>query len=198
MPDDDIAAEWDAQAVRFDDEPDHGLGDPAVRAAWLELMTSVLPAAPARVADLGCGTGTLSALLAERGHVVRGVDLSPAMIRRAEAKSASVEPRPSFVCADAAAPPLEVGTFDVVLCRHVLWALPDPVAALHRWVELLVPGGRLVLIEGRWSTGAGLTAEQVERLVGAVATVTSLRHLPEPALWGKEIDDERFVLVAQA
>lgn len=47
------------------------------------------------------------------------------------------------------------GTFDVVLGRHVRWALPDATAALDCWMALLKPGGWLVLIEGFWHTGAG-------------------------------------------
>ena len=54
---------WDAQAEAFDEEPDHGLHDPVVRAAWQSLLRSLMPPIPSRVADLGCGTGTLSLLL---------------------------------------------------------------------------------------------------------------------------------------
>jgi SAM-dependent methyltransferase len=39
-----------------------------------EIVTGVLPPAPATVADLGCGTGTLSLLLAEQGYAVDGED----------------------------------------------------------------------------------------------------------------------------
>jgi len=39
-------AAWDAQAADFDAEPDHGLTDPAVRAAWRELLTPLLPPTP--------------------------------------------------------------------------------------------------------------------------------------------------------
>ena len=41
-----------------------------------------------RVADLGCGTATLSLLLAEAGYGVDGVDFSPAMVELARAKVA--------------------------------------------------------------------------------------------------------------
>jgi SAM-dependent methyltransferase len=189
---DDIAL-WDAEAEAFDEAADHGLRDPAVRAAWRSLLVSLVPAPPARVADLGCGTGTLSLLLADEGHAVDGVDFSPAMVTRARAKG---EGRRDvrFVVGDAAAPALDRAAYDVVLCRHVLWALPDPAAALRRWVDLLAPGGRLVLVEGRWFNGAGLSAAETVRLVEATGRPAELTLLSEPVYWGREITDERYVV----
>ena len=70
-----------------------------------------------------------------------------------------------FFEADAFDPPLSEAAYDVVLCRHVLWAMPDPGVALRRWLRLMTPTGRLVLIEGQWSNGAGLSAEQTVELV---------------------------------
>ena len=78
---------WDAEAAACDEEPDHGLRDPVVRDAWQSLLRSVVPPIPCRVADLGCGTGSLSLLLVEDGHEVDGVDFSPEMLRRADAKA---------------------------------------------------------------------------------------------------------------
>ena len=69
--------QWDREAETFDAAADHGLSDPACRAAWRSLLLEHLPPAPARVADLGCGTGTLALLLAEEGYEVTGVDFSP-------------------------------------------------------------------------------------------------------------------------
>jgi ubiquinone/menaquinone biosynthesis C-methylase UbiE len=181
---------WDAEAASFDDEPDHGLRDPLVRDAWRSLMRSVLPPIPARVADLGCGTGTLALLLTEEGYDVTGVDVSPEMVSRARAKVPGVE----FVEADASAPPLDPASYDVVLSRHVLWAMPDPAAALSRWQDLLSPGGRLVLVEGSWSTGAGLTGAETVALVQGLGRAATLRPLPEAAYWGREITDERYAV----
>ena len=184
---------WDREAASFDDEPDHGLADPTTRAAWRTLLLGVLPAAPARVADLGCGTGTLTRLLTGEGYVVDGLDLSPEMISRARAKV----PQATFVVGDASDPALEPATYDVVLCRHVLWAMQDPEAAVARWVELLTPGGSIVLVEGRWGTGAGLTAVEAERLVRTVRTEVRVAPMPDAVYWGKEIEDERYLLVSQ-
>jgi SAM-dependent methyltransferase len=192
-----VAAAWDAEAAAFDEEPDHGLHDPEVRRAWRALLAEALPPAPARVADLGCGTGSLAVLLAEDGHAVHGVDVSAAMVDRAHAKASAAGVEVRLAQGDAAHPPLDPGQFDVVLSRHVLWALPDPVAGLARWIDLLAPGGRLVLIEGRWFTGAGLDAKTCERLVRAQGRAAVVHPLTDPAYWGRMIDDERYLLVSR-
>ncbi len=188
---------WDAEAATFDDEPDHGMADPSTRAAWRDLLTGHLPPAPARLADLGSGTGTLSVLLADAGFVVDGVDFSPEMVTRARRKAAGCA-GVEFVVADAGAPPLAAGTYDAVLCRHVLWALPDPADALRRWVDLLRPEGILLLVEGSWHTGAGLTAARTEELLAEVGRDATTYRLEEEVLWGGPISDERYLVVSRA
>jgi SAM-dependent methyltransferase len=194
---DEARALWDAEALTFDEAPDHGLADPVTRAAWRGLLLAHLPPAPARVADLGCGTGTLSVLLAAEGYDVHGVDLSPEMVDRACTKAAaSPDLSVCFVVGDASEPDLPIGTFDVVLSRHVLWALPDPAAGLGRWCDLLAPGGRLLLVEGRWFNGAGLAAADTQALVTGAGRTCDVRPLTEAAYWGREIDDERYLVVS--
>lgn len=188
----DVERFWDEQAGRFDEEPDHGLRDPEVFACWRELLLATLPPPPARVADLGCGTGSITALLAAEGYDVHGVDLSGAMVAAAEAKLAAAGLRARLHRGDAAFPQWEPASFDVVLARHVLWALPDPAAVLARWTGLLRPGGSLVLVEGCWFTGAGITATRARELVrGRV----SIRPLTDARLWGRAVTDERYLLV---
>ncbi|MFH9662795.1 class I SAM-dependent methyltransferase [Streptomyces sp. NPDC017248] len=189
--------DWDARAAGFDDEPDHGLRDPEVRAAWAGRLRAWLPAPPAHVLDLGCGTGSLALLAAEQGHRVTAVDRSPAMTERARAKLAG---HPAEVLrGDAGAPPVGGRRFDAVLVRHVLWALPDPAGALRHWRELLRPGGRFVLVEGVWGTLApvGIPADRLTALLEPLVREARVERLSgDSALWGKEVDDERYAVVA--
>jgi SAM-dependent methyltransferase len=187
---------WDAEADRFDDEPDHGLRDPHVRDAWAVRLRGWLPEAPADVLDLGCGTGSLALLAAEAGHRVTAVDSSTKMAARAREKLAGTRAR--VLVGDAARPPVGPDRFDVVLVRHVLWMLPDPAVVLRHWAALLRPGGRLVLIEGRWGTisPVGIEAAALAELaapLGGRLLIEQLGH--DAALWGREVDDERYAAV---
>ncbi|MEO3748325.1 class I SAM-dependent methyltransferase [Plantactinospora sp. B5E13] len=188
---------WDAHAASFDDEADHGLSDPAVRRAWRQLLLPVLPAAPATIVDFGCGTGSLSVLLAEAGHDVHAVDNAPRMLDLARQKATNTGVAVTFLHADAAHPPFAPSSFDVVLARHVLWALTEPDVVLARWISLLRPHGRLVFVEGHWSTGAGLTAEHCRSLVSRHRQQVDVQLLDDPELWGAKIIDERYLLVSQ-
>ncbi len=189
--------DWNSEAARYDDDPDHGLRDPAVRAAWESLLLPLLPPRPVRVADLGCGTGSLSVLLAEAGHEVSGLDRSEPMLAAAAAKAAAAGLPIRFDRGDAAAPPYAAGSLDVVLVRHVLWAVPDPDAALAAWVGLLAPSGRLILVEGHWHTGGGLRAETTRSLVLRHRQEAEVTMLTDEALWGGPVNDERYLLVSR-
>ncbi|MEU6909964.1 class I SAM-dependent methyltransferase [Streptomyces coeruleorubidus] len=189
--------DWDARAAGFDEEPDHGLRDPEVRRAWAARLRSWLPGRAGDVLDLGCGTGSLSLLASEQGHRVTGVDLSPAMVTLARQKLAGRDA--VFLIGDAAAPPVGEQRFDTVLVRHVLWALPDPGRALRHWAGLLRPGGRLVLVEGVWGTAGpvGIPAERLTGLLAPIAGQVRVEQLSgDPLLWGGEVTDERYAVVA--
>ncbi|WP_370970195.1 class I SAM-dependent methyltransferase [Amycolatopsis sp. cg9] len=188
---------WDAEAASFDDQPDHGLRDPSTRAAWSDLLLPLMPTAPATVVDLGCGTGSLAVLLAQAGYAVDGVDLSSRMLAVAKEKAEAAGVSLGLHEGDASNPSCSPGAYDVVLARHVLWAMPDPAAALGSWVRLLKPGGRLVLVEGRWFTGAGVSADECERLVRARREDATVTPLDDPTLWGGPIEDERYLLVSR-
>ncbi|MFK4112631.1 class I SAM-dependent methyltransferase [Streptomyces sp. NPDC002176] len=190
--------DWDAQAPVFDDEPDHGLRAPEIRAAWADRLRGWLPGQPSDVLDLGCGTGSLALLAAEQGHRVTGVDASPAMVERARAKLAGRDAR--VLRGDAAVPPVVEQGYDVILVRHVLWTLPDPAEVLRHWRTLLRPGGRFVLVEGVWGTvtPAGIPVDRLTGLLAPLAGRIRVEPLSDdPLLWGKSVSDERYAVVAE-
>ncbi|MFE2729294.1 class I SAM-dependent methyltransferase [Kitasatospora sp. NPDC059327] len=210
-----IAEYWDAAASTFDDEPDHGLRVERTRAAWTRLLRAWVPSGPVDVLDVGCGTGSLSLVLAEAGHRVTGVDLAPRMVERAGEKLSAAGLSGRFLVGDAAVPPTGGEAFDVVLSRHLVWTLPDPEAALREWANRLRPGGRLVLVEGRWResgrsgvpyvAGAqslpwngGVGADDLAAVVRPLAAVVRIEPLSGDAdLWGGPVTDERYALIAQ-
>lgn len=203
---DEIKAFWDDYAAHYDEAPDHGLRDVDTRAAWKDILRTWLPSRPSDVADLACGTGSLTSLTAELGHHVLAFDLSPEMVARAKAKTALYGAAVTVAQADVSEPPLQRQSLDAVLSRHILWTLPDPQLALRRWMGALRPGGRLVLVEGRWDippTGqmpwaGGVTADQLRETLEPMADGIRVVPLLDPVLWGSEINDERYLLVATA
>jgi len=188
---------WNAEAATFDDQPDHGLRVPEVLAAWTTLLRQALPSSQIQLLDIGCGTGSLSLILAELDCAVTGIDLSPEMIALAEAKAKLAQRTIQFQVMDAAFPRFPAHHFDMIVCRHLLWALPEISQVLDRWVRLLKPGGRLLLIEGFWHTGAGLHAQQILDALPTALIQVSVQNLSDQAaLWGGRVNDERYMIVA--
>jgi SAM-dependent methyltransferase len=158
---------WDLDAETYDHSPTHGGSEPVEAAVWRGILLRHLPPPGSRVLDAGAGTGAMALLLVELGHDVTALDLSPEMLGRlrekAEARGLSIR----TVVAPATEPP--PGPFDAVVERHLLWTVPDPVAALRAW-RRVVPEGRLVSYEGIFggqdplSRARGWMAEGVRRL----------------------------------
>lgn len=145
-----VRQHWDWRAADFDNEASHGLLNESQSHSWRRLIKQVAGHTVLDVLDLGCGTGFLSLLLAELGHRVTGIDFAEAMLGIARSKAAARGLQVDFRYGDAEAPDLPVGSFDLVIERHVLWTLPHPGSALDNWRNLLRHHGRLALIEGHW------------------------------------------------
>jgi ubiquinone/menaquinone biosynthesis C-methylase UbiE len=151
-----IRHHWDRRANTFDDEMGHGLVSEQQRRAWLDLFSRLVGSAPQRVLDVGCGTGFLAFRFAELGHTVTGIDIAPQMIDRARRKAEQANQQIDFRVGNAAALDCPDKTYDWVVARHVIWNLPDPERGVAEWLRVLRPGGRLVLIEGKWADNEAL------------------------------------------
>lgn len=111
--------------------------------------------ARSRILDLGCGSGWLAEYLARLGYDVTGADVSPDLLDMARERLArvpfdvapTVAPACRFVELDAERERLHEG-FDAVVCYDSLHHFLDARAVLRNVVEMLLPGGVLLVMEG--------------------------------------------------
>ena len=118
-----------------------------------------------RVADLGCGVGMVSQLLAElvgpEGEVV-GVDFSGAQIEQARSLLPPTMTNVRFVEASATDTGLTKESFDLVYCRFLLIHLTEPEAALREMYDLLKPDGILACEDGDLTSAGSEPPSQLQ------------------------------------
>ena len=121
------------------------------------------------VLDVGCGTGAgtlaLAAAVGATG-VVRGVDYDAMMIAEARQRALyeGVDSRVFYHQANAIALPWPDGYFDAIRSDRVLQHMLEPVRAFDELVRVTRQGGRVVVIDGDWTT---LNVDSDEPNVGA-------------------------------
>ena len=98
-----------------------------------------------RVLDVGCGTGEAIAriLAAYPDTQVTGIDLEKPHLERAKEKTAAFAGRVQFEHGDALSLHHPDRSFDLVISRHVLQAVPDAAKAVKEMHRVLRPGGRI-------------------------------------------------------
>lgn len=127
----------------------------------------------ARVLDAFSGTGRTGIRAAELGAEVTLADISYSMLAEAVAEARRRSVSVSVVATDLTAADTVVGApFDAVTVAFGIRYLADPVEVIRRLTSLLVPGGRVVLLE---------FAEPSGGLLSRVAGVYFFRVLPKIA-----------------
>lgn len=106
---------------------------------FFELIARINEAAPARVVDLGCGPGPLTAALADRWPDARvtGLDASPEMIEKASADHQ--RPKLDFAEADAGSWAPESET-DILISNAMMQWIPGHRELMARWLDALKAG----------------------------------------------------------
>lgn len=127
---------------------------PSIRACQEEIVRWQQRRGPAvyRLLDVGCGTANLLAVLAADPDAVElvGLDYSPEMVRRADAKLRSFgeADRLRVVHGDAEHLPFEKDAFDVVTCCNSFHHYPHQAAVVGEFHRVLRPGGMLIVVDG--------------------------------------------------
>jgi ubiquinone/menaquinone biosynthesis C-methylase UbiE len=95
-----------------------------------------------------------------------GLELSPAMLAQARSRARELGLDADLREGDAAELPFADGSFDTVVCALALCSIPDPIRALGEMHRVLVPGGRLLLLDHIRSSWPPVYAAQwlVERV----------------------------------
>ena len=100
-----------------------------------------LPPVPARIVELGVGTGLVAKPLTDMGYTVLGVDLSSKMLAVARDRIGA-----RVAIGDASCAPIATASADAVVAARVLHVVGDPGAVLADAARIVRPGGPVAVI----------------------------------------------------
>lgn len=126
---------YNGEHRRIDDAPDEIAADEvSTLVRWLAGRSGI------DILDVGCGSGWLTGLLEEHGHVV-GTDLADEPLETARARY----PQAEFIAGDFADIDFGDRKFDVIISVEVLSHVEDQSAFMAKVAKLLKPGGELLI-----------------------------------------------------
>lgn len=191
---------WDDKAMSREDFAATGRGSMDV-VGFLHTVgeaARILKLGPAdRLLDIGCGTGIMALALAPTVDRVHGIDLSPAMVARAERNSEGRHAL-SFTVGTVTDPGMESGACNKVLAYSVLQYLPDEASVAKAFAALaqLLPPDGLALYAA--NPDVGRKQDYVDRVNNSDGNDESRKRalaLIDETLW---FQPERLVELARA
>jgi SAM-dependent methyltransferase len=150
--------------------------DPRQHDLWTDFLARAPHVPGARVLEVGCGTGIITAKIAELPGVSEavGVDPSPGFVDRARRRAPALR----FDVADGRALPFGDATFDGVVFATTLCHVPAPEAALAEARRVLRPGGYLLVYDGDYATTTVAVAGNDPLQPCVAAAIEALVHDP--------------------
>jgi len=124
---------------------------PARSAKFLEYFGGLLEYRNKSVLEIGCGSGDLCVLLAQKGCTkVVGVDSDPDRVLAAtrKAREQGVDDRVEFICSDFTSAYPSDDRYDIIFSQAAFEHFPDPLQVLRKSREHLVDGGKLATVFG--------------------------------------------------
>lgn len=175
---------WDM--ISCDYERLRGCRSDEEKIAWKYSFQKHLNIRKGRILDVGTGTGFVARILAELGHEVTAIDISKKMIEIAREIALRKGQSVDFRVGDAENLEFEDCTFDAVVCRYVLWTLPDPERAVREWARVTRSGGKVVIVDGVWCDGTLLS--RIKGITGKLGLVVHERINPLRFGYGRDMD----------
>jgi SAM-dependent methyltransferase len=153
----------------------HRIYSPAGREALLEAgLTEGM-----RIADFGCGPGTMTRMLASLAGPsgsVTGIDLHAAQLEQARQLCAGEGlANTTFVAVDACRTGLPQDRFDLVYCRFLLLHLLDPASCLREMARVLKPGGILLVEDGDLASACSIPATALDAFADLFSRMGPIR-----------------------
>ncbi|HSL24934.1 MAG TPA: class I SAM-dependent methyltransferase [Acidimicrobiia bacterium] len=139
-----------------------------IQAGVRSVALDVVPPRPEwQVLDVGCGTGTGMARYAEAGCSVVGVDVSPAMLKRAHARLGD---RAELHLTGGDTLPFDDDQFDLVATSMVLHEVPAHAreAFVAEMARVAKPEGRMLLIDFHFGELRGWKGPTLRALSGVI------------------------------
>ena len=170
-------------------------------AAWSRALGLLLP--PLRVADLGCGEGYLTIEAARWASNVIAVDRSATVLARAKALARRRHVS-NVIWKKGELEKLPIGddAVDVVMLAQALHHAQDPVRALSEAVRVVVPGGRVLILDLRAHDEQWVRAKLGDRKLGfaddelkEMMTAAGLTD-PKAGVGARKTGDPFIVLIA--
>lgn len=138
-----IVQQFTKQAIAFTNMPIHSNKDAF---KLLFRLTKVSP--QDSVLDVACGSGLFACTFAELAHHVTGIDLTPAMIERAQLLQQEKQLNNiTWQIGDVLPLPYKDASFSLVITRYSFHHFVAPQAVLAEMKRVCVPGGKVVVVD---------------------------------------------------
>lgn len=144
-----------------------GENDPFYTLAFDYIASVFGPPGDMPVLDAGCGSGTKSFQMAQRGYRVQALDFSTTILEQARAAAADLgcAHQICFDQGDLTALSLATGSVHRAVCWGVLMHVPDIGTAVRELSRILGPGGTLVISEGNVRSVQAVCLRGLKRLL---------------------------------
>jgi ubiquinone/menaquinone biosynthesis C-methylase UbiE len=113
------------------------------RLQWT-LLTEMLPAPPARLLEIGCGTSIFTEEVSRRGYKGIAIDPSHAMLSASRERLTGFGQAGHLMQGSGMTMPIAESSVDACFCLNVLSHIPEPIQIVGEMVRTTRPGGSIV------------------------------------------------------